>query len=68
VDLHSNKGELGEGSDVGGIAAPATDRSVTLQAITRETEMCDADPPEIEGDEDDTWSVSFSLTLLILRN
>ena len=68
VDLHSNKGELGEGSDVGGIAAPAADRSVTLQAITRETDMCDADPPHEEVDADDTWNVSLSLTLLILRN
>ncbi|MEX2099968.1 MAG: hypothetical protein WEB19_01005 [Acidimicrobiia bacterium] len=68
VDLFTNKGELGEGSDIGGLAAPASDRTVTLRAFTRELDGCDQEPPELEGDGPDTWTVSVTVTVVTLRN
>jgi hypothetical protein len=74
VDEFSNKGEVGEGSDIGGLAAPASDTTITLKALTRESgESCDQDVYNDEGTEiidsgPDTWTVSVRVTIVTLRN
>lgn len=67
-DFKSEAGELGEGSAVGGLPAPETDREVTLRAITRETDGCDEDVGEGETDLSDTWTVSVIVSIVTLRN
>jgi hypothetical protein len=70
VDLFSNKGEVGLGSAIGGLPAPATDTIVTLKAITMESsEFCDGEVPGEPGPADtDTWTVSVRVTIVTLRN
>lgn len=67
-DFKSEAGELGEGSAVGGLAAPAADREVTLRAIARENDGCDEDAGEGETEFSDTWSVSVAVSVVTLRN
>lgn len=74
-DFKSEAGDFGEGSAVGGLAAPLEDREVTLHAIARElnggygegeTEGCDE--PAGGPDDSDTWTVSLTLSIVTLRN
>jgi hypothetical protein len=67
-DFKSEAGELGEGSAVGGLAAPTEDREVTLRAIAREGEGCDEDVGEGETNLSDTWTVSVAVSVVSLRN
>lgn len=67
-DFKSEAGELGEGSAIGGLAAPAADREVTIRAIARETDGCDQDVGEGEEDLSDTWTVSVTVSVVTLRN
>jgi hypothetical protein len=68
-DFKSEAGELGEGSAIGGLAAPTEDREVTLRAIARETEDgCDEDVGEGETNLSDTWTVSVAVSIVTLRN
>ncbi len=67
-DFKSEAGELGEGSAVGGLAAPTADREVTLRAIARENDGCDEDVGEGEQDLSDTWSVSVVVSVVTLQN
>ena len=55
VDVFSNKGEVGEGSGIGGLPAPATDTIVTLKAIAMESAgSCDQAVYDDEGTEIDS--------------
>lgn len=66
VDYYSEKGERGEGSNVGGIAAPATDRPITLKAIAFENQSCDT---VVEGvDDQDTWDLTLTVSVVTLRD
>ena len=66
VDYFSEKGERGEGSNVGGLAAPATDRSITLKAIAFEGNTCDT---AVEGvDDEDTWDLTLTVSVVMLRD
>lgn len=66
VDYFSNRGERGLGSDVGGIAAPATDRTITLRAIAFEGQGCDT---VVEGvDDEDTWDLTLTVSVVTLRD
>lgn len=75
-DVKSEAGELGEGSAVGGRAAPATDTTVTLRAIARElsdpTEsQCDqanSEEPSTDPVDQDTWTVSVRVTVHTIRS
>lgn len=65
------RGDFGEGTtDIDGLPAPASDRTVTLTAFARETDGCDETSLcETEGDcEEDTWSVSLRVTIVTIRN
>jgi hypothetical protein len=72
-DFKSEAGELGEGSAIGGLAAPAEDREVTLHAIARELGSGSGDgsgcDEEVEGVADsDTWSVGVTVSVVTLRS
>lgn len=74
-DFKSEAGELGEGSAMGGLAAPMEDQEVTLHAIARElgdgygTDGMKGCDQEVEGVSDsDTWTVSLTLSIVTLRN
>lgn len=53
------------------LAAPAVDRTVTLQAIVRENDGCDASPGPLDPDEpvadDDWWTVSIRVSVVLLQ-
>jgi hypothetical protein len=66
VDYFSEKGERGEGSNVGGIAAPATDRTVILQAIAFEGDSCDGGEGGDAGS--DTWDLTLTVSVVTLRD
>jgi hypothetical protein len=66
VDYFSEKGERGEGSNVGGIAAPATDRAITLKAIAFESNSCDTAVEEV--DDEDTWHLTLTVSVVTLRD
>jgi hypothetical protein len=66
VDYFSERGERGLGSDVGGIAAPATDRPITLKAIAFESNSCDGGQ---DGDlGEDTWDLTLRVSVVTLRD
>lgn len=66
VDYYSDRGERGEGSDVGGIAAPAADRTITLKAMAFENESCDAGQGGDAGL--DTWDLALTVSVVTLRD
>lgn len=67
IDGHTEKGEVGEGSGIGGLAAPASDTVVTIRALVREIDECDQ---VVEGvDDEDTITVnSLRVSVITLRN
>jgi hypothetical protein len=67
IDGATEKGEVGEGSGIGGLAAPATDTQITVQALVRELDQCDQ---EVEGiaDEDTITVESLRVSVITLRN
>lgn len=66
VDISSDKGERGEGSDVGGIAAPGADRTIVLKAIAWEGSSCDGGEGGDAGS--DTWNIALRVSVVTLRN
>lgn len=58
VDLHTEKGERGDGSGVGGLAAPATASTITLEAVAWENDDCDG------ADGADNWTVSLDVSVV----
>jgi hypothetical protein len=67
IDGHTDRGEVGEGSGIGGLAAPASDTVITIQALVRELDGCDE---EVEGvaDEDTITVNSLQVSVITLRN
>jgi hypothetical protein len=67
IDGATEKGEVGEGSDIGGLAAPVANTEVTIQALVREIDQCDQ---EVEGiDDEDTITVnSLRVSVITVRN
>lgn len=66
VDYSSEKGERGEGSGVGGLAAPTSDRTVTLRAEAWESGTCDGGDGGDAGP--DTWQLALRVSVVTLRD
>lgn len=59
----TERGEVGEGSGIGALAAPAADTVVTIRAFVREVDFCD----EVDGDNDANVIVDDTITVTSLR-
>lgn len=72
LDLPDQRGDVhfgypGNGMAVGGTAAPGTDRTVTLHAGVLEAPGCDADSIDEPTADDDWWTVSIRVSVVILQ-
>ena len=68
IDGSTEKGEVGEGSGIGGLAAPSADTSVTIQAIVMEIDQCDEGLPEPSNGPDTIIVNSLRVSVITLRN